>query len=105
METRQKKSSIDSSTKIIGALGFLRLGAIIREIAANDNSDDDPPPKRRSASFAIPQARLLGRRGGRLGRGASKEAAEIYARSPCRGGDKLAGGRPRQRERYQTLRP
>jgi hypothetical protein len=55
METRQKKSSIDSSTKIIGALGFLRLGAIIREIAANDNSDDDPPPSAAAPVLRFPR--------------------------------------------------
>jgi hypothetical protein len=57
METRQKKSSIDSGAEILGALGFLRLGAVIKDIAANDNSDDDPPPGAAAPVLRFPRRR------------------------------------------------
>ena len=55
METRQKTSSIDSGAKILHAVGFLQLGAVIKEIAANDNSDDDAPPSAAAPVLRFPR--------------------------------------------------
>jgi hypothetical protein len=88
METRQKKSSIDSGAKILGALGFLRPGVVIKEIAANDNSDDDPPP-----SAAAPVLRFSRQEG-------SKHETDAWVamlrKGPLRFAQKRVDKRPRQ---------
>jgi len=59
MVTRQKTSSIDSGAQILGAVEFLRLGMVIKEIAANDNSDDDAPPGAAAPNLQFPRQECL----------------------------------------------